>query len=888
MLPLIGLLLWILALTALVRVVVTTPAVRAAGRRDVLLWGLLALLGAALLMRPNEEIFGGQDPGSYANSAVSFARHGTLFHVDPLLAQVPEDARAGFFYGHRGFGRTKDACLWVRDAAAARLGPWFQPAYPVMMSPVARVAPFAVLYGVPLLGWMTAVVLACLASRLIARPRAAAVTYVAYLLMPVIVWNARCPRAEMAASFFLLAGWALLLHAWQAPRWKRWPDVVLGVMCLGTAPFFHVTAWHAVLASFAILAVAAMAGRDDFLMFLPAAFLSAAGFLAQCRFVTDCYHVWSLVGPRLVVIWPIAVPALLALVTGLAVLSIRAGRRPARPAPGERLRNTVAVVLAVVPPLLMLAVYLTRNGLGQLPFLGAWTASYLTLTDVRGLVRLTSLPAALAAVGGWIWLAVRRDRGVQQWPCLAFMAAMLPGVLMTGWMDDYMMETRRLMIVPAPAMALCLGALVAGAGALRSRWAAPVAAAAGVLLLATMAWHKMPLYTQTEYRGFHRFLAPFARDIEASGGILLAEYAQVAAPFEHFFGIPLLSIDSDRQTDYRQQEAAWRRIMEARPNRPSFFISPYADPLSDTFDFMPVRSAVFKGVRMPAARRTIPDQVRPFELPLHLYRMSLKQAPGVSGPASFDRVFGGGNMGLRRFSVSVTKAQQARGCRLAAEGDTRVSWQSQIGEGVAKDLYVFVLNPTNRVTAPRVTVEGAERDVPWTPLVSGWWTVTLRNRPAGIRALTLRAGEDGLVLTHLIERSGNICLPAILETPVPTDAVPLPPFTARWARDGAELLLPAPAGRASDLFVLMRLISDQPGEALSLSMDERPATPAGLRPGVWEWRVFPVPPAVRSNNVARITFRSNPPWRSGLRGYPDDLAVLVGAALSRSGGDGAP
>ena len=891
MIPFIGLIIWILALTALTRVLWTTLSSQTLRTRDVILWSLLGILAAGLLFRPNEEIFGGQDPGAYLNSAASFARHKTLFHIDPLLAQVPQESRPDFFYGHSGFGLTKDACLWVRDAATALIGPWFQPAYSIMMSPVAVVRPFAILYVAPLLGLMTGLVLACLARRLIARPWAAVLAFLFYILAPVVIWNARCPRPELGASFFLLAGWALLLKAWDRPRWQGWRDLVLGAICVGAAPFFHVTAWHPVLATFILLTVLAMAGRDDFLLVIPMAVLSVAGFVAQSHLITDCYHIWRFVEPILSWGGNLVLAGLAGL--GIAItLSLWNRRRAAaqnHPSRNERrIERGLTLALAIIPPLAILAIYAFRNNLGRLPFLSQATASYLTLTDFRGVVRLTSPLAAIAAMSGWLGLALRHNTNEPHRSRLIFMAAMLPGILLTGWMDDYMMETRRILIVTAPLMALCIAALIAGIASFRGRWAEPAAVAATVLLLGTMIWQKTSLYTRTEYQGLHRFLAPYAHDIQRDNGQLFAEYSQAAAPFEHFFGIPTLSLDSDRRNDYRQQEVIWLNIMKAHPEKACFFMSPYPDPLSDTFDFALVRQGVFEGVRLPAARGRIPNWVRPGRLPLYLYRLSAKTPAFRNGPTAFVRRFDGGNMGLRRFADLVSKPQQATGWMLQEGVPTQISWPPQPVTSPEKDLYVFILARTNTPAPPRMVFGSGPSDVQWTPLVDGWWCAQVRTSPATTTSLSMRAEEPGLMLVNIIERSGRVCRPAGIAPPPRTDTVPLPTFTARWARDRASLLLPAPSGIAMNLFVLMRLRSDQPAGTRALSLNDEPASSSALIPGVWEWRVMPLPQEERANNVACISFTSARPEKAGLTGDRDDLAVMVGAAVMRPAGAGGP
>ncbi|MBU4212039.1 MAG: hypothetical protein KKD33_05595, partial [Verrucomicrobia bacterium] len=96
----IGSFFWVLALAAVARLLYAS---RTVVRTHAWLWGLLALIATGLLFRPHEDIFGGEDPGSYLNSGVTYGRQGALFYVDPLLAQVPPETRSAFYYGPAGY-----------------------------------------------------------------------------------------------------------------------------------------------------------------------------------------------------------------------------------------------------------------------------------------------------------------------------------------------------------------------------------------------------------------------------------------------------------------------------------------------------------------------------------------------------------------------------------------------------------------------------------------------------------------------------------------------------------------------------------------------------------------------------------------------------------------
>jgi hypothetical protein len=881
MVSIVGLLFWLLALLALVRII--TPLLRNSMPRPAYIagWALLLLLASLLLLRPHEDIFGGEDPGAYLNAAASFSRHNTLFHSDPLLSRLAPADRTSFFYGHSGFATTKDACLWMRSQHNALVGPWFQPAFSIMLSTLTRLTPIASLYGAPLLGLMTAIVLACLAARLIARPWAAPITFLLYTLSPVVVWNARAPRAEMGAVFFLFSAWALLLPVQGRHRDRVSLDLILALACLAIAPLFHITAYYGVLAAFAALLVMALRGRRDFLLAIPAALLSIAAMGIQSYHITDCYGLkpYFQLLPRHA--WTLALVA--ALGTGICIwLSFR---NHAAPLPSAPRRRWSILLLAFGVPLLAIAIAILRDDAGHVPLLPAWVNRYFILTDIRGLVRLFSLPAALAALAGWIllaWPSTTTPTPSSRW---TFLAAITPGILMTGWMDNYMMETRRMMIVPAPMMALCMAAFIAAcaSAAQRFRWkpAAPVIAILlTAALLGTMAAPRSILYRTTEYRGFFRYLKPFAEEIRRHNGILLGEYSRVAAPFEHFFGITLLALDSDRRTDYRLAEKAWQDITRQLPDRPAYFLSPYANPVSTFFDFTPVMQQPYTGDKLPGSKDAIPEAARRFEITLHLFRMTPKGT--VPPPTSFIRTFDGGNMGLRNFANLSTKPLRITGYPLPQTNALIVTFPP-----TSNTLSLFVHAPASPSLILRTQDDSA---VSFTgiPLTEGWWVLETAMLPSQTAELRLSSGTGEVFLCNILMREGTVIHPVAFTTTTPAVIRPLPPHATRWARNDASLLVPVTKGTLSTAYCLMTLNPEQPvgSYVMKTGIDDGNATfcltqqDLALIPGEWAWRAIPV--SGGSNNLARLSFHAATPWDPTLRGFPNDLAVQVGTVVVRS------
>ena len=190
------------------------------------------------------------------------------------------------------------------------------------------------------------------------------------------------------------------------------------------------------------------------MLIIPVATVGLLGLLVHLIQVTDCYNM--LYRLQLLVQHPrlIAAGALLLLLIVLAIGKWLAPlRRPAQP-PINHKPSHLAVALWLFLLISGSAIWLGRDELGHLPFLPSWLAVYFSMTNLKGLGLLVSRFALLASLAGWgAWLLWR---GVHTDLRLGLAMALLPGLLLTGWMNNYMMESRRMLLYPAPMMALCL------------------------------------------------------------------------------------------------------------------------------------------------------------------------------------------------------------------------------------------------------------------------------------------------------------------------------------------------------------------------------------------------------------------------------------------------
>lgn len=849
-------------------------------------YGLVALfvLSIPLYFRPHEEIQGGEDPGSYINSAATFARMDHLRYTDPLLSQIPAASRTAFLYGHEAFGQTKDACLWVKDLEQAEIGPWFQPAYSVLLSlPLKFLPSWCALYGAPLLALFSALALAAVGAQLLGRRMGSVLTALFFLLNPLVLWNGRSPRAEWGAVLFFWLGLALILRSWRAPGERRTVDFIFGALCLLVAPFFHITAWFGVIPVIVVLLIKSVLGRRLFILIIPVAAVGLLGFITQLMQVTDCYALLPRLQPLLQHPRWVAVGA--AVLMGALILLCGRLAPPAGPAKPlvNRKPDRVAWVLWIVLVVVGVALWIGRDEQGHLLWLPNY---YFSLTNLRGLALLVSRVALLVVLAGWAaWLF---RRGAHADLRLGLAVALLPGLLLTGWMNNYMMESRRMLLFPAPIIALTLAALALWLWERRTGWGRIAAVAVSLLVLTAMWRGRTHLATQVDNPGLYRACAKIAAPIQQARGWLLAEYSPLAAPLEHLFGIPTLALDTTYHAELASMaERAWAQLMLANPGRACFFMTPFQPPRSEYFVFTPESRVAYRGPTLIRELGSLPRRIADYSVTLSLYRMALRTPQTTaSESAKFPQLFkvGLGNLGLNGFANLREENWTVRGLALPVKTGVQVPLDGASPWLFGDGLY-FVFNGPFRPDA-RPRVDGnftGIREVKWIHLTDEWWVLRLRGDLRFERTFHIHSTVDALLADVLLHRNG-VC--QSLATGWPESAVnshPLPTVQARWTLPKASFSLPVPPPEANGELFLYAAAPEAVGPTMALRVAGRGATNAPLVKfvtGAPRWHVFHdadigLTPA---NPVVILT--TDQPWRHNIRGFPTELGLLLVYAVS--------
>ena len=870
---LIGSFLWVVAVAAAWRIV-RRLAPAAARRPGIWIWAMMLALATVLMFRPHEDIFGGEDPGAYLNAGITYGRLGRFFYIDDMLTLVQPELRPEFYFGHSGYGPTKDACLWVRHELLALIGPHFQPAYSLLGAIAMRLTgtPDAALYVVPFFALLGALALSVLAANLLPWRHCGIAAFWLFLLNPLTVWHGRAPRPEIIAAAMLFTGLALLSVPTPGGQGRFNLDVWLGAICLMLAPFFHVTAWYVAVPAAALLVVGVGAGRREWLSAVLVAILSLHALDYQARRITDYYGLGCMMrqvigDPR---IWPLCAVA----IGGLLAAGWAIRQRQTYLFTAQRVR-VGAWLIASAGVLLPLFCYFRRDVPGALPFLGKPLEHFLYMTDFQALTNMVSVPTACAGMAGWLvwclWPPIRRlDRRDARALTvrLAVAAVVLPGIMFAGRINDFMM-TRYLMVTVVPMLALSLAALAGAVGAMAVRLP-PLAPAIHrrlpavvvmilTILLAWMGlWGRIHLLTLTEYNGLANFLRPFAQLVQAAEGALIVEYSRLAAPFDHYFGLPVLGIDNERRPDYELIEAELERLIYDFPTVPAYFITPFHAPVSDRFAFTPVLQGKFEYQRLRQAGRSLPSEVRHNSMTLSMYRMRLAdKAPSAcrDWAEPYCVQFDAGNMGLRRFAATRSGNWAIR---CAAWNELRALCPAVTP---AENLLLLALEGNNPVSSVRKL---------GLSLGNGWRALHLPAHLVGAEADELDA-VAGCTLWSGQRLTLDLLATAPLEMLTKRDMLP---FDARWARTDAAILLPRPPTPTGRLLLLGRAPPD--GSHLTLTAEGGVLWSGRLSPMEWKWVAAPFHRRLDEPEWVWVKIQAQPAWDSGAAGFPSDLGLLAG------------
>lgn len=873
---------WLAVLLALAVLAKSECSISSLTRARLFLWGVLLAGAVFVFFRPHENIRSGEDPGVYVNTAARFASEKGVFYQDKLLVQISSGARYYFLFGHRFYGVTKDSCFGFKNIEDCILGPRFSSLYPLLMSVPCMIAgsPVPMLYVAPLFAVLTGLLLVLLSRRLIDHPWVAPLVFFLYSVTPLVVWHGRAARAEVPAGFFIFAGVFFLVKAWQEKGKTAWADVLFGACCITAAPFFHVSSWFVAIPAGVLAVIISLSGRRAFLVYPPVAAAGVAAFIWIAANVTDHYHIMRYVEPVLkystiIIVGTVVLYAFIAYLSvfsdrilGVAKKTILSWFRQERC--GLILRASLVFVVTGI----LIWMYIRAQPFDKRNFTG-YEYHYAYPTDLRVVREFVSRLVCLLTVLGMGSFLLRPGKGMLE-RVFVFLC-LLPAALLMGNMYDIFM-TRYLVPVFLPLMILCLASLITLVPVRRAGDKMVFMCVAGIVCFALMH-NRTQLITVTEGRGTVGFAKSFAREIDAGNSILLAEYARTAAPFEHLFGIPLLSLDNETRIDYRQAMEAWERLMIENPGKKAYFLTPFAEPVSSRFLFKKIRSDTVEYNKLPRDRYKLPREKKKASETLTLYSMELSGKNITDLP--FVRRFDSSNMGIWNFSKSRVKQWQMPGFELGPEKSVPVKFPAQRIELGSSLLLFFAVPGGGKPLPPKVHLNDEEEplcSIAWKNLADEWWVQVLECPAEAVADGIKLFSENKMYLTGVqIEGPGGGWTWSAGSSQEPVETFLSSPFNGRWSLSKCGFDAPVPEWEDGCLFVFLDA-SGQKGSTTTLKLRRGNEVFQSKTVPVdgWKWLAWPLKHLRDKPGFSAFDFTVEPAYDPGLEDYPHDLGVKFG------------
>jgi hypothetical protein len=818
---------------------------------------VLVLLSMVLVFRPDEEIEIGEDAASYFHVAQSLLRTNTLGGTDRALSEIPPEERALFRYGHAGFWWTKNMVFWAEDENFERVAPHFFPAYSFLLAgAMALAGSYAAFWFSSLIALGCGVLISCLSVELTRRRWIGFVSYLIFLLHPITVWNARALRAEWPASFFLLLGILLFLHA-HKPRNAPFFRGILSGFCLSGAILFHATALYVFLP--ALLAAGVQTRKTPFWGGWWLGAIGGSGLLVlQTLFVTDPYRILFTLqySPDRRNLFLLALGLLLGAIVFLRLVFQKRCQSPF----ADRI---LGGVMALTYLALVFLVLSTRDDLGHLPFLPEWSVAFISLTDFEGVMRMTSRIGFLLALAGFFMLCQKSESG--RW--VFFLLA--PATMTIGWVINYMFETRRMVtfLLPLYILSVCslidfiIGQLENRLPAFKQERRAVLAGLVmAILFIGLGVRGRMELYSTWNFRGIHGFYRQITEKILPEADFLFAEYTQTAVPIEQKTGLPLLPVDWDRRSDaeIEQAEAVWKRLILESPERRHVLISPFRGSAIPGVAMDPLLSFSVRTRTLARARRQVPRQVNHWTRTLHVHRLL---PPGVTAArVPYLREFRGSRLGIKGLANPMERsAVELSGVR----ADTGFSFVTRPGQ----PLVLFFLYPHGHRQTPPV-IEGGTAEV--IHLDNLWQKVTLRPDEESVRVHS--HDYSFLVQKFVDDLTGPVSVPL----PIESELFGVPSMESQWLRARASIIIPEHAGHSRIWFYARNGRVDDETVRVRLTGDDRKILGEVALSSEWAWYIVELEfPGDAHGDFGWIHLETTPAFDPESPRYPNDLGFQI-------------
>ena len=251
---------------------------------------LIALLAALLFVQPFDNIIGGLDSGTYANTGINIAQTGSIIVHDPVIKGLSEPEASLFFGGvHKPwvFG-SRVVGFYLVDLVSGAVQPQGFHLFPVWIAILYSLGGVKIgLLATPLFGILGVLGLYFLGKRLFNSHVGLLASF--FLAVSVgQIWFSRVPLSEIAVQFFILTG--IYLFTLTVDYESRFFAVLAG-LSLGMT---HLTKIELILLPFSVIgfvwfAWAARKSRREYLYLLGGYLVMVAHAVLHAIFVANVY-----------------------------------------------------------------------------------------------------------------------------------------------------------------------------------------------------------------------------------------------------------------------------------------------------------------------------------------------------------------------------------------------------------------------------------------------------------------------------------------------------------------------------------------------------------------------------------------------------------------------
>jgi len=500
----------------------------------------VTVLAIAAVAPASEDLLGGRDGGTYANTAVWLAREGTVQVRSDALAGTPGEWRRIFH------ASTLLPGFYIEHAASGSIVPQFLHLHPSFMALGYWVAGLPGLFLVPPLFGILSVLAVYFFVRRTLGAAAAAIAASVLALNLAQIWGARNPYSEVPTQLGIAAAlWAIAAaHGTGGVRWG-----ILGGAALGTCFLLRIDAPLLLLIVLPALVVLA-AVRTDRPRWITHGFLPVASGLA----LWGIAHAWYFSRPYVTDLARLVRPlwVLTALVVIGCAVALALPARVRRPIEFLHRRGVRIWLLAAIAVCAAFAFGMWVRPQLE-PFVVRPQSGVRTYVE-ETLVRVGwyfSQPGMILALAGVVlvlrrWLVERRA----EW--LPFLALLLGIGTLYFWNQriypDHPWMMRRFLPVVVPGISIAIAAAVTALWAARGRWRVPAriaGAAAVAFVLAHEVMMAAPFWSLREKDGLIAQIEALAGHIP-DGSLVLYDRpgpdAGVAAPLAMAWDRPVLPV----------------------------------------------------------------------------------------------------------------------------------------------------------------------------------------------------------------------------------------------------------------------------------------------------------------------------------------------------------